>query len=40
MLMKELGVRPKNLPEGVSILDIKKKSGEYSKDQVGLDKFI
>jgi len=40
MLMKELGIHPKNLPEEVSILDIKKKSGEYSKGQIGLDKFI
>ena len=40
MLMKELEVHPKNLPEEVRILDIKKKSGEYSKGQIGLDKFI
>ncbi|MFX1380059.1 MAG: DUF72 domain-containing protein [Promethearchaeota archaeon] len=40
MLMKELGVEPKNLPEDISILEFKKKSGEYSKGQVGLDKFL
>jgi hypothetical protein len=38
--MKELDIEPKKLPEEVSILDIKKKTGEYSKGQVGLDKFI
>lgn len=40
MLMKELDVQPKSSPEKVSILDIKKKSGEFSKGQVGLDKFL
>jgi len=40
MLMKELDVQPKRSPEEVSILDIKKKSGEFSKGQVGLDKFL
>ncbi|MFX0105930.1 MAG: DUF72 domain-containing protein, partial [Candidatus Hodarchaeota archaeon] len=40
MLMKELDVKPRSLPEEVSILDIKKKSGEFSKGQMGLDKFI
>ena len=40
MLMKELDVQPKNLPEKVRVLDIKKKTGEYLKGQVGLDKFI
>ncbi|MFX1553867.1 MAG: DUF72 domain-containing protein [Promethearchaeota archaeon] len=40
MLMKELDVEPKSSPEEVSILDIKKKSGEFSKGQVGLDKFL
>ncbi|MFX0035879.1 MAG: DUF72 domain-containing protein [Candidatus Hermodarchaeota archaeon] len=40
MLMKELEIQPKNLPEDVSILKIKKKSGELSKGQVGLDKFL
>jgi uncharacterized protein YecE (DUF72 family) len=40
MLMKELNVEPKNSPEKISILDLKKKSGEYAKGQVGLDKFL
>jgi len=40
MLMKELGIQPKSSPKEVSILKIKKKSGEFSKGQVGLDKFI
>lgn len=40
MLMKELNIQPKTSPDQVSILDIKKKSGEFSKGQVGLDKFI
>jgi len=40
ILMKELGVEPKNSPKEISILDFKKKSGEYSKGQVGLDKFL
>ena len=40
MLMKELDMQPKNSPEEVSVLKIKKKSGELSKGQVGLDKFM
>ncbi|UCC19123.1 MAG: DUF72 domain-containing protein [Promethearchaeota archaeon] len=40
MLMKELGLKPRNSPEHVSILEIKKKSGALSKGQVGLDKFL
>ncbi|MFW9970889.1 MAG: DUF72 domain-containing protein [Candidatus Odinarchaeota archaeon] len=40
MLMKELNVKPKNSPEVINILDLKKKSGEYSKGQVALDKFL
>jgi len=40
MLMKELDLKPKNSPEEVSILKIKKKSGALSKGQVGLDKFF
>ena len=40
MMMKELEVQPRKEPEKVSLLDIKKKSGEYSKGQMGLDKFI
>ena len=40
MLMKELDVKPKNSPEEISLLNIKKKTGEYSKDQIGIDKFL
>ena len=40
MLMKELNIKPRNSPEKVKILDIKKKSGTYSKGQTGLDKFL
>ena len=40
MLMKELDMQPKNSPEEVSVLKIKKKSGELSKGQVALDKFM
>lgn len=40
MLMKELALQPKNSPERVSILNVKKKSGEYSKGQTDLDKFL
>ena len=40
MLMKELALQPKNSPERVSLLDVKKKSGEYSKGQTDLDKFL
>jgi hypothetical protein len=40
MLMKELDMQPKNSPEEVSVLKIKKKSGELSMGQVGLDKFM
>jgi uncharacterized protein YecE (DUF72 family) len=40
MMMKELRLQPRNAPENVSILDIRKKSGKYSKGQMGLDKFI
>ncbi len=40
MMMNELGVQPRRSPENVSLLDIKKKSGKYSKGQTGLDKFI
>ncbi|MFX1376511.1 MAG: DUF72 domain-containing protein [Promethearchaeota archaeon] len=40
MLMKELAILPKNSPENVSLLDIKKKSGEYSKGQIDLIKFL
>lgn len=40
MLMKELGLQPKKSPKQVSILDVKKKSGTYSKGQTGLDSFL
>ncbi|MFX1503527.1 MAG: DUF72 domain-containing protein [Promethearchaeota archaeon] len=40
MLMKELNVLPRHTPEDVNILDIKKKSGEFSKGQMSIDKFI
>ncbi|MFX1280318.1 MAG: DUF72 domain-containing protein [Promethearchaeota archaeon] len=40
MLMKELGVHPRNPPNKVNILEIKKKTGEYSKGQTDLDKFL
>ncbi|MFX1325962.1 MAG: DUF72 domain-containing protein [Promethearchaeota archaeon] len=40
MLMKELNLKPKNSPEQISILNIKKKSGEYSKGQTDLGRFI
>jgi uncharacterized protein YecE (DUF72 family) len=40
MLMKELGVQPRNPPDRVNLLNIKKKTGEYSKGQTDLDKFL
>ncbi len=40
MLMKELDVSPRRSPKDISILEIKKKSGEFSKGQEGLDKFL
>lgn len=40
MLMNELNIKPRNLPENVNILDIKKKSGVYSKGQTDLDRFL
>ena len=40
MMMKELEIQPRKSPEDVSLLDIKRKSGKYSKGQMGLDKFI
>jgi len=40
MMMKELNLQPRKSPENVSLLDIRRKSGEYSKGQMGLDKFI
>jgi uncharacterized protein YecE (DUF72 family) len=40
MLMKELNVEPRNRPEDIRILDVKKKSGTFSKGQTDLDKFL
>jgi uncharacterized protein YecE (DUF72 family) len=40
MMMKELNLEPKSFPNDVSILEIKKKSGEFSKGQTDLNKFI
>ncbi|MHA1192634.1 MAG: DUF72 domain-containing protein [Promethearchaeota archaeon] len=40
MMMKALGINPKNDPKDVSILDVKKKSGVYSKNQTSLNKFL
>ena len=40
MMMRELKLEPKKLPNEVSILEIKKKSGEVSRGQTDLDKFI
>ncbi|MFW9900821.1 MAG: DUF72 domain-containing protein [Candidatus Thorarchaeota archaeon] len=40
MLMKELGIKPKKSPEDVSVLEIKKKTGEFSKGQTDLGKFL
>ncbi|NHJ21801.1 MAG: DUF72 domain-containing protein [Candidatus Lokiarchaeota archaeon] len=40
MMMRELDVEPRNEPNKVSLLDIKKKAGTYSAGQTGLDKFL
>jgi uncharacterized protein YecE (DUF72 family) len=40
MMMRELNLEPRNDPNRVSILDIKKKSGTLSSGQTGLDKFL
>ena len=40
MMMRELNISPRNEPNKVSLLDIKKKSGTYSQGQTGLDKFL
>ncbi len=40
MLMKEMNLKPRNNPKEIEILEIKKKSGIYSKDQTNLDKFL
>lgn len=40
MMMRELNLKPRNIPNEISILEIKKKSGSLSKGQLGLDKFL
>lgn len=40
MMMRELGIKPRKDPSEVSLLEIKKKSGSYSKSQTGLDQFL
>ncbi|TFF98252.1 MAG: DUF72 domain-containing protein [Promethearchaeota archaeon] len=40
MMMEELGVEPRNTPDEINILDIKKESGTIDKDQTSLDKFF
>ncbi|MFX0175653.1 MAG: DUF72 domain-containing protein [Candidatus Hodarchaeota archaeon] len=40
MMMKELNITPRKDLKDVSLLEIKKKSGTYSKGQTGLDQFI
>jgi uncharacterized protein YecE (DUF72 family) len=40
MMLDEIGQKPRNSPEDIEILEIKKKSGTASKGQTSLDKFI
>ncbi|MFX0027436.1 MAG: DUF72 domain-containing protein [Candidatus Hermodarchaeota archaeon] len=40
MMMRELSLKPRNTPDEISILEIKKKSGSFPKGQLGLNKFI
>ncbi|MFX1393318.1 MAG: DUF72 domain-containing protein [Promethearchaeota archaeon] len=40
MMMKELKINPRNDPETIKILEIKKKSGSISKGQTSLEKFF
>jgi len=40
MMMKELNLEPRNMPEDIEILEIKKDSGLISKGQTSLDKFF
>lgn len=40
MMMNNMGIKPRNRPQDVKILDIKKRSGTMSKKQSGLDEFI
>ncbi len=39
MMMRDLNLEPRNDPKSIEILEIKKKSGTYSKGQTSLDKF-
>ncbi len=40
MMMRELNIQPRKEPEKVSILDLRKKSGEVAQGQTTLDKFF
>jgi uncharacterized protein YecE (DUF72 family) len=40
MMMKELDLRPRTDPSQISLLDVKKESGEISKGQTSLDNFF
>jgi len=40
MMMKELNVKPRNDPDEIHLLDIKKKSGVHDKGQTSLDRFF
>ncbi len=40
MMMKELDLHPRTDPKNVSLIDIKKESGEISRGQTSLDKFF
>ena len=40
MMMKELNLNPRTDPEKVSLLEVKKESGEISQGQTSLDKFF
>lgn len=40
MLMKELELEPRHSPKNINVLEIKKKSGTFSKGQLGLDDFV
>jgi len=40
MMMKELDIKPRNLPNEIDIIEIKKDSGTIAKDQTSLDKFF
>ena len=40
MMMRELNLKPRNTPDEINIIDIKKKSGSLPKGQLGLNKFL